>query len=76
MGYKISRDGLKPDPERIKCVVDMKPPGSAVELKRFLGAMSYYRRFISNFSRTASFLYRLSESEAKFKWDSQANEIF
>ncbi len=54
----------------------MNPSGSAVELKRFLGTMSYYRRFILNFSKIASYLYRLSESESKFKLDHQANEIF
>ena len=56
LGYRISKDGLKPDKSKLDAVAQMVPPASKAELTRFLGSLRYYSRFIRGFSDTASCL--------------------
>ena len=36
VGYVLSKEGLKPDPEKIRAVQQMQPPQNTTELKSFL----------------------------------------
>jgi hypothetical protein len=67
LGYVISRDGIKPDGDKIKVINEMKFPRTAKAMIRFLGVVNFYRDFILRYSNTASALYKMSQSEAKFK---------
>jgi hypothetical protein len=53
LGHVITKDGVKPDPSKIKVVEDLPIPTTEKPLKSFLGSAIYYRRFIQNFSRRA-----------------------
>ena len=46
LGYRISKEGLGPDPNKTKVIKEMKPPNSKEQVKRLLGMLSYYRSFI------------------------------
>ena len=37
LGHVIDVDGIRADPEKTKAIVDMSPPTSISELRRFLG---------------------------------------
>ena len=37
VGHILSKDGFRPDPEKIRTVKEMKPPENVKELKTFLG---------------------------------------
>jgi hypothetical protein len=76
LGYLITADGLKPDPRRVSKIIEMQLPADQKALMRFIGAMSYYRRFIPNFSKTASILHRMIESKEKFAWNDDAKVAF
>lgn len=67
LGYVISKDGVKPDGDKVKIIDEMPFPRSAKSMIRFLGTVNFYRDFIMRFSNTASVLYKMSQSEAKFK---------
>lgn len=41
VGHVISANGLKPDPNKIKAVIDMPPPDSKEAVRRFLGFIQY-----------------------------------
>ncbi|GBN99165.1 Retrovirus-related Pol polyprotein from transposon 297, partial [Araneus ventricosus] len=45
LGYIISADGVKIDPEKTKAVVDWPRPETVHDLRSFLGLCTYYRRF-------------------------------
>ena len=54
-------------------------PSTAKGMIRFLGAVNFYRDFIPRFSFIASCLYKISQSNAKFKSKSKlpaAKEAF
>lgn len=51
LGHTLTKDGLKPNDDKIKVVLDYPIPQTQTEIKRFLGFIGYYRRFIKDFSR-------------------------
>ena len=50
MGHLITKDGLKPDPEKIKAVQQMPRPTSKKELLGLLGFVNYLSKFLSKLS--------------------------
>ena len=51
LGYCISYGQLKPDPERLKPLLDLPEPTDSASLKRILGMFSYYSNWIYQFSK-------------------------
>ena len=48
VGYSISKDGTKPPFSRVEAILNYKKLETIVELRRFLGVINFYRRFIKN----------------------------
>ena len=44
-GHRLTPEGLTPDSEKVKAIVDMKPPQSMHYLQSFSGMVNYLRRF-------------------------------
>jgi hypothetical protein len=76
LGFKVSKDGLLPNQERVATIANLPPPQSVTETKRFLGFVSYYRRFIKNLSKIAEPLFELCKKNCKFKWTSLEQNSF
>ena len=68
LGYIITKDGILPDPDKIKAVKEYPIPQNLTQLRAFLGLASYYRRFIKNFSQTATPLYNLLKKDINYEW--------
>lgn len=51
LGHTITKDGLKPNSDKIQAVLDFPIPKTATEIKSFLGLVGYYRRFIQDFAK-------------------------
>ena len=52
LGYEISKGNLRPDPDRVKPLLEMPIPNSLKALKRVIGMFAYYARWIPNYSDT------------------------
>ena len=76
LGHIISKDGIKPDPEKIKVVKEYPVPTSVKEVCQFLGLCSYYRKFIRNVNRIAAPLNQLTTKYARSVWTAECLEAF
>ena len=63
LGYLLDKDRLRPNPERVKPVLDMPNPKNIAELGRTLGMFSWYSRFIANEADMKIPLVRLLRKE-------------
>ena len=51
LGYVVEGGEMRPDPERLKPLHDLKVPDDLKSLRRILGLFSYYSQWIYDFSR-------------------------
>ena len=67
LGRRVSKSGHRIDPEGTKAVTSLKEsqPRTAGEVRKMTGLLSYYRRYIKNFSRVAKPLYDLLKGPDK-----------
>ena len=55
LGHEISQASIKPDPDRLRPLLEMPTPQTPKELKRVSGMFAYYAKWIDNFSSKAPF---------------------
>ena len=61
-GHVVSKEGVSADPDNITAVTEWAQPTTVTEVRSFLGFVSYYRRFIPNFSKVAKPLNQLLQN--------------
>jgi hypothetical protein len=76
LGHHISSAGIKVDPTKIKVIMDLPAPRSQKEVRIFLGHVGYYRRFIENFTKIATPMFKFLVKDIDFVWDSQCQNAF
>ena len=48
VGHRIDSSGVSPLPERVQAIENFPEPTTVTQLRRFIGVVNYYRRFIPN----------------------------
>ena len=76
LGHLLTTEGIKPQPEKVKAISELKPPTTSKGVRAFLGMVGYYRKFISRFADAARPLTRLTRREVKFEWTKDCQEGF
>lgn len=76
LGHVITREGVKPDPGKIRAVKQFPVPKTKKNIKQFLGLVGYYRRFILNMAKIAKPLTKLLKQDIPFCWTSGAQVAF
>ena len=67
VGHVVSEHGIEPDPDKIEKVKSWPTPTTPEEVRRFIGFVGYYRRFVKDFSRIARPLTNLIPVTTKKK---------
>ncbi|XP_058840796.1 uncharacterized protein K02A2.6-like [Topomyia yanbarensis] len=77
LGYLLSCDGLRPDPSKVQGILDFEAPKTVRQVRRFLGMINYYRRFISDFSAITAPVSDLLTGKPKVvRWTKEADAAF
>ena len=75
-GHRLTPEGLKPDPEKVKAIVQMPPPQSIQSLQSFNGMMNYLKRFSPVLTELAEPLRRLQKESTIWAWESGQQQTF
>ncbi|KAD2805410.1 hypothetical protein E3N88_38787 [Mikania micrantha] len=76
LGHVVNSEGIHVDPAKIEAIKDWDTPKTPTEIRSFLGLAGYYRRFISNFSKIALPLTKLTQKSEPFIWEQKQEEAF
>ncbi|XP_054827921.1 A-kinase anchor protein 12-like [Eublepharis macularius] len=78
LGFIVGRGVLRPVPEKVATLEDCPRPATKKQLRRFLGLVGYYSKFIPNFASRASPLTDLlwKGLPPKLPWTATADEAF
>ena len=75
-GHRLTPEGLRPDPEKVKAIVDMKPLQSIQALQSFNGMVNYLKRFSPVLTELSEPLQRLQKSDTVWAWESEQQTAF
>ena len=76
MGHLITKDGLKPDPDKIKDVENVPKPKSKQELLSLLGFIKYLAKCMPKLAHISQPLRELTTKKAQFVWSPQHDKAF
>ena len=76
LGHYISGQGLEPIPEKLESLQQMPPPTDLTEVRKFLGFVGYYRKFIPKYSDIACPLTNLTRKGIPFEWSKACQAAF
>lgn len=75
-GHLLTSDGLKPDPEKIRAVIDMPKPENVKEIQCLLGMATYLAKFLPKLSEICEPMRRLTKKEVEFNWREEQQKAF
>jgi hypothetical protein len=76
LGHVLSANGIAVDPNKVKDILEWKPPTTVHQVRSFLGLAGYYCRFIPDFSKLVKPITSLLKNDTKFNWSLRRNEAF
>jgi hypothetical protein len=68
LGHIVGGGELKIDHSKVKVILEWPKPNNVIEVRSFLGATQYWRKFIANFSSIAAPLHEVASVKQVFQW--------
>ena len=65
LGHVLTKDGMKPNPNKIKIIQDLELPKTEKQIKSFLGMTGYYRKFVKDYAKVAQPITKYLKKGAK-----------
>lgn len=75
-GYIIGKEGVQPDPARIKAIMALKPPENISHLRSFLGAVNQLSIFCPDLAHLTNLNRQLLKKNTHFLWTKDHNDTF
>ena len=73
---KFSKDGMAPTEDKIKNLLNAKPPTNVQELRSFLGMANYSANYIANYSTITAPLREMTKKNAQFEWTTPCQHAY
>ena len=80
LGHTISKDRITPMKEKITAILQLQEPRSLVQANKFIGALSWYRKFLPQFASVAAPIHAVTNlskaNRHKFRWRFAQSQAF
>ncbi|CAF4389122.1 unnamed protein product [Rotaria magnacalcarata] len=80
LGHTVSKKYITPMKEKIEAILQLKEPHSLSQANKFIGALSWYRKFIPHFATVAAPIHSVTnltkDNRHKFKWKYAQSKAF
>lgn len=76
VGHRLTSEGLKPDPEKIRAIEKMAKPTFTKDMQTFMGFIQYLSKFMPNMSTVSAPLRTLLEKNIVWHWNEQQKKSF
>jgi hypothetical protein len=76
LGHVVSGSGIKPDLDKVKAIMEIKPPLNKTEARRFTGMVNYLSKFSSALARLCIPIYKVSGSRSEWIWGPDQQDAF
>jgi len=76
LGQVISASGIKPDPDKVRAILEMKEPKNTSEVRQFLGMANQLGKFSSRLSDLTKPLRDLLSTKSEWQWGTAQEKAF
>ena len=74
LGFIVNSRGIEANPDKIKAVLDMRPPSNTKEIQRLTGRIAVLSRFVSRSNDKCQAFFQLLKKA--FHWDAHCEKVF
>ena len=74
LGFIVNNRGIEANPDKIKVVLDMRPPSNIKDIQRLTGRIAALRRFVSKANDKCQPFFQVLKKV--FQWDARCKEAF
>ena len=75
-GHIINKQGVSPDPEKMRAIQEMPPPTSVAELRTICGMLNYLTRFVPHMATTLKPITSLLQKDTAWFWGPAQQQAF
>ncbi|KAG2780380.1 hypothetical protein PC129_g9840 [Phytophthora cactorum] len=76
LGCVVGKNGVRPDPEKIRVINEWPTLSNVKELRQFLGLATYLCKYVENYAGKIRPLLQLLKNEAEWKWAAECQQAF
>uniref|UniRef100_A0AAV1VFP8 Reverse transcriptase/retrotransposon-derived protein RNase H-like domain-containing protein n=1 Tax=Peronospora matthiolae TaxID=2874970 RepID=A0AAV1VFP8_9STRA len=71
LGCIVGKNGVRPDPEKIKAISGWPVPVDVKELRKILGLAAYLHKYSHNYAEMTVHLFRLLKKNERWSWSAE-----
>ena len=76
LGYIISAHGIKPNPDKVSAITNIKRPTYVKDIQKLTGCMAALSHFISRLGKKGLPFFKLLKASERFSWSKEADTTF
>ena len=76
IGHRLTKEGLKPDPAKVKAILSMKKPDDTAAVQRLMGMVKYLTKFLDDLSQICEPIRRLTHKGEPWLWTKEQDVAF
>ncbi|KAG6592637.1 reverse transcriptase [Phytophthora cinnamomi] len=76
LGVLVGKNGVRPDPEKVRVIDEWPTPSSVKELRQFLGLATYLCKYVEDYAGKIRPLSQLLKKDAVWNWTTDCQKAF